>query len=260
MDVKLACESVQFRYDGRTVLSDISFTLRPGVFCALLGRNGSGKTTLLHCLNKLLPPCSGRILVNNIDIAGMSQKEVARQVSLVPQEHVDIFPFTVLEVVVMGRAPYLGMTASPGPEDYALAGKALDMLNARYLASCNFNRISGGERQIALLAGALVQTSDILLLDEPTNHLDFHNQYRLLSKIKQVCRQQGTSVVAAMHDPNLARLFADQVIMIKDGGVFFSGAVDAAMTKVNMDRLYDAETVQIAISESKQFFLPKEVF
>ncbi len=84
MDVKLACESVKFRYDGRVVLSDISFALRPGVFCALLGRNGSGKTTLLHCLNKLLRPCEGRIRVNNIDIADMSQKEVARQVSLVP--------------------------------------------------------------------------------------------------------------------------------------------------------------------------------
>ncbi len=152
------------------------------------------------------------------------------------------------------------MTASPGAEDYAMAERALDMLNARYLASSNFNRISGGERQIALLAGALVQTSDILLLDEPTNHLDFHNQYRLLSKIKNVCRQQGTSVVAAMHDPNLARLFADQVIMIKEGRLLFSGAADAVMTKANMDRLYDSETVQIAISESKQVFLPKEIF
>jgi iron complex transport system ATP-binding protein len=259
MDVKLSCQTVGFRYNGRPVLSDISFEVTAGTFCALLGRNGSGKTTLLHCLNALLTPCAGRILVNQTDIRRLSRQAVARQVSLVPQEHVDIFPFTVREVVVMGRAPYLGLTASPGPADYAMAEEALDRLNAGHLADCNFNRISGGERQIALLAGALVQSSDLVLLDEPTNHLDFHNQYRLLSIIKEICRGRGTSVVAAMHDPNLAMLFADQIIMLQNGRLIVAGETRQVMTKANMDRLYEAETVAVDVSPRRQVFLPKAI-
>ncbi len=260
MDVKLSCRSVGFQYNGHPVLRDISFDIETGVFCALLGRNGSGKTTLLHCLNNILTPCAGCVLVNQTDLSTLSRQAVARRISLVPQEHVDIFPFTVLEVVVMGRAPYLGMTAGPGPEDYALAKAALDMLNAGHLAGCNFNRISGGERQMALLAGALVQTSDVLLLDEPTNHLDFHNQYRLLSTIKEICRTRGISVVAAMHDPNLAMLFADQIIMLQNGRVIESGPTADVMTKVNMDRLYETETLAVTISGKRQVFLPKAIF
>ncbi len=260
MDVKLSCRSIGFKYNGRPILTDISFDIEAGVFCALLGRNGSGKTTLLHCLNTILMPCAGSVTVNGIDLSTLPRQAVARNVSLVPQEHVDIFPFTVLEVVVMGRAPYLGMTASPKAEDYAMAESALDMLNAGHLAGCNFNRISGGERQMALLAGALVQTNDVLLLDEPTNHLDFHNQYRLLTTIKTICRTRGISVVAAMHDPNLAMLFADQVIMLQDGRVIVSGPTAEVMTKINMDRLYEAETMAVNISGNRQVFLPKAIF
>ena len=259
MAVKLSCQSIGFHYNGRPVLSDISFDVGAGMFCALLGRNGSGKTTLLHCLNTILTPETGRVLVDGIDLRTLSRQAVARRVSLVPQEHVDIFPFTVLEVAVMGRAPYLGMTASPGAEDYALAEAALDMLNARYLSDCSFNRISGGERQMALLAGALVQSSDVLLLDEPTNHLDFHNQYRLLTTIRDICRRRGMSVVAAMHDPNLAMLFADQIIMLQNGRVLVSGPTVEVMTKANMDRLYEAETMAVTVSDNRRVFLPKAI-
>jgi len=190
---------------------------------------GSGKTTLLHCLNTILTPETGRVVVDGIDLSTLSRQAVARKVSLVPQEHVDIFPFTVLEVVVMGRAPYLGMTASPGPEDYALAEAALDMLNARYLSDCNFNRISGGERQMAL------------------------------STIKNICRSRGMSVVAAMHDPNLAMLFADQIIMLQTGRVFVSGPTVDVMTRANMDRLYEAETMAVTVSDNRRIFLPKAI-
>ena len=259
MAVKLSCRSIGFHYDGRPILNNISFDVQAGAFCALLGRNGSGKTTLLHCLNTLLTPETGHVLVEGVDLRTLSRQAVARRVSLVPQEHVDIFPFTVREVVVMGRAPYLGMTAGPGAEDYALAEATLDKLNVSYLSDCNFNRISGGERQMALLAGALVQSNDVLLLDEPTNHLDFHNQYRLLSTIKNICRSRGMSVVAAMHDPNLAMLFADQIIMLQNGRVLVSGPAVEVMTKTNMDRLYEAETMAVAVSDSRQVFLPKAI-
>ncbi len=259
MDIKLECRSLCFAYGEKPVLNGISFSVRPGTFCALLGRNGSGKSTLLHCCNRILKPFAGQILINGTDTGRLSQKAIAARVSLVPQEHMDIFPFTVLDLVVMGRAPHLGMASNPGPKDYQMARRTLADLKAEPLADCNFNRISGGERQIALLTGALVQSSEVLLLDEPTNHLDFNNQYLLLSRIKQICRDRGTGVVAAMHDPNLAMLFADQVVMIQNGTVLAAGEADAVMRRENLDRLYEAETVRIELSGGKRVFLPKSV-
>ncbi len=256
MAVKLECKLLTFRYGKTDILHDISFSVEPGVFCAVLGRNGSGKTTLLHCLNGIHKPCEGNILINGKDINLMTRNEIARHVSLVPQEHLEIFPFRVIDVVVMGRAPFIGMTRTPTPMDYDLALEALETLNARRLADCNFNRISGGERQIVLLACALAQTSEIMLLDEPTNHLDFNNQYLLLSRIKQFCRTRKTSVIASMHDPNMAILFADTIVMVKNGKLVACGPAEDIMTKQNIDRLYDTDTAPLAISETRHFFLP----
>ena len=129
-------------------------------------------------------------MIDNQPIATMSQREIARNISFVPQEHMDTFPFKVLDVVVMGRAPFLKMTATPGEQDKKLAMDALELLSSAHLANCSFNKISGGERQIALLAMALVQKGRVMLLDEPTNHLDFHNQYHLLLQIKKLWHLQ----------------------------------------------------------------------
>ncbi|MDA3898099.1 MAG: ABC transporter ATP-binding protein [Desulfobacteraceae bacterium] len=259
MAVKLACRSITFRYGKTDILHDISFSVKPGSFCAILGRNGSGKTTLLHCLNGIHRPHTGKIFINNKNLAVMPRNEIARHVSLVPQEHLEIFPFKVIDVVVMGRAPFIGMTRTPSKKDYQLALKALETFNARKLAGCNFNKISGGERQIALLASAIVQTSEIMLLDEPTNHLDFNNQYLLLKNIKQLCKSRETSVIASMHDPNMAMLFADAVVMIKNGKIIAHGPAKNIMTKENIDTLYDTNTATLAISKTKHFFLPDEI-
>ncbi|MCP4119170.1 MAG: ABC transporter ATP-binding protein [Desulfobacteraceae bacterium] len=260
MAVILKCNALGFRYGKTQILRDISFDVEPGLFYAILGKNGSGKTTLLHCLNGILSPGQGGVEIEGRNIAALSRKEIARHISLVPQEHMDVFPFKVLDVVVMGRAPFLGMTATPGEEDYRLAMDALKMLGCEKLADCNFNRISGGERQITLLATALVQTSKIMLLDEPTNHLDFNNQYRLLSRIKGLCRTRKTSVIATMHDPNMAMLFADRVIMVKNGGIVAKGSAKETMTTSNIDTLYGIKTVEIGRFDNKQFFLPESAF
>ena len=225
MAIALACRNLNFSYGKIPILRGISLAMEKGRLTAILGRNGSGKTTLIHCLNGIKKINSGNIYIKGKDIRSFSRKEVARHISLVVQENPEVFPFTVLDVVVMGRAPFLGLTRVPSEQDYELAKKALQTLDVLHLESCNFNRISGGERQMALLACALVQTSDIMLLDEPTNHLDFKNQYLLLARIRQLCKQYDTTVVAAMHDPNMAMLFADEVILLKNGRVFGSGPV-----------------------------------
>jgi len=257
MGVILKCRTLGFKYGKTQILENVSFEIESGLFYAILGKNGSGKTTLLHCLNGILQPDRGSIEIEKQNIATMSRKQVARQVSLVPQEHLEVFPFTVLDVVVMGRAPFLKMTQVPSDNDYRLALEALKTLASENLAQANFNRISGGERQIALLASALVQTTKIMLLDEPTNHLDFNNQYRLLSKIKELCRTRETSVVATMHDPNMAILYADRVIMVKDGRIVVKGRTEKVMTTTNINTLYETQTVAISTIGNKNFFLPE---
>lgn len=254
--MSLTCTGINFCYGSKKILSDVSFDVNSGCFCALLGRNGSGKTTLLHCINGLLKPSAGRIEVDGLTINRADRKTIARKVSLVPQEHSDIFPFSVLDVVVMGRSAHLGFAQRPGKSDYEDARRILDLLKVSHLASRSFNRISGGERQIALLARALLQSSDTLLLDEPTNHLDFKHQYVFLDKIKSLCRDRGTRVIAAMHDPNMARLFADQIVMLKAGRVLFDGPTACTMTAATVSRVYGTETRQIDLPVGTSHFLP----
>lgn len=257
--MSLTCTGVNFFYGSEKILSDVSFEVSRGSFCALLGRNGSGKTTLLHCLNGLLKPQAGQIEVAGLNISRADRRTIARKVSLVPQEHSDIFPFSVLDVVVMGRTAHLGFAQRPGKADYEEARHVLDLLKVSDLARRSFNRISGGERQIALLARALLQSSETLLLDEPTNHLDFKNQYIFLDKIKSFCRDRGTRVIAAMHDPNMARLFADQVVMLKAGQILFDGPSAKTMTAPNVTRLYGIETRRIDLPFGASQFLPEFV-
>ena len=257
--IKIQCKSLGFKYGKKDILHDISHKFNSSSFCAILGRNGSGKTTLLHCLNGINKPYTGEVLINGNNSKFMSQREIAKSISIVAQEHMEIFPFKVLDVVVMGRAPFIGMTSIPKQKDYELGMNALKIFNATKLANLNFNKISGGERQIAMLASALVQTNEIILLDEPTNHLDFNKKYLLLFKIKQLCKIKNTCVIASMHDPNLAMLFADNVILLKNGKILDKGPTKKIMTKHNIDTLYKTDSAQIDISLTKKIFMPQSV-
>jgi len=260
MAVSLECRGLYFSYRHLPVLKNLSLRARAGRFCAVLGRNGSGKTTLLHCLNRTLTADTGTILIHGKDIGSMSQNRIARKISLVPQEHMDIFPYRVLDVVVMGRAPFLKISQQPGPWDYEIAQNSLNCLNAGSLAMKNFNRISGGERQIVLLARALTQASHIMLLDEPTNHLDFNNQYHLLSSIRSLCRVKNLCIIASMHDPNMAALFADDVIMISKGSIMACGPSEEVMTERNISDLYGTCINSVQLTAGKEIFFPDNIF
>ena len=255
--MSLVCNDLHFAYNGNAILTAVDLTVRKGEFCVLLGRNGSGKTTLIYCLAGLLHPQKGRIAIDGLDLAAASRKEIAQTVSLVPQEHADIFPFRVLDVVVMGRTAMLGFSQRPGPADYRAARDVLAELEAETLAERNFNRISGGERRIALLARAILQAHGALLLDEPTNHLDFNNKYRLLAKIKELCRNKGTRVVASLHDPNLAAKFADTVVMLSGGRVMASGDAHTVMTAEMISNLYQTPTRRVASDDGEVIFIPR---
>ncbi len=196
----LAVEDLAFGYGRRVIGSGVSFALGRGEVLCLLGPNGCGKTTLLKTLLGLLPAKAGRVLVEGSDLAGMRRRDVARRIAYVPQAHAAFFPFTVREVVVMGRASRLGPFAAPGAGDEAAAARSLDALGIGHLAHADYSRISGGERQLALIARALAGEPQLLVMDEPTASLDFGNQARVLTQVRRLSGS-GITIVFSTHDP-----------------------------------------------------------
>lgn len=177
--------------------------------------------------------------------------------SLVPQEFGPVFPFRVLDMVLMGRNPYLRGHALPGPKDEEIAWRALRLIGAEHLARRRVNRISGGERQLATVARALAQQAPLMLLDEPSNHLDFHNQYRLLYRLRHLCHSQGLTVLASMHDPNAVAAVADRVVLLASGKVVGQGQTRDILTKESLSRLYGMPVVEYSIECGGKYFMPR---
>jgi iron complex transport system ATP-binding protein len=256
MDMSLVCTNITFAYNGTRVLHQVSLDVPKGSFCALLGRNGSGKTTLLHCLCGILHPESGEIMVDNNPVHLVNGTARAKCISLVPQESDQIFPFTVLDLVLMGRNPHLSGFAMPGPEDEKSAWQALELLGAAHLAKRRVNQISGGERQLATVARALAQQAPVMLLDEPTNHLDFHNQYHLLYQIRKLCRDQNLTVLASMHNPNAVAAVADRVVLLEAGHAAAQGDAESVLTQKQLSRLYGMPLVESRLTGGQKHFMP----
>lgn len=256
MDMSLVCTNITFAYNGTRVLHQVSLDVPKGNFCALLGRNGSGKTTLLHCLCGILHPESGEIMVDNNPVHLVNGTARAKCISLVPQESDQIFPFTVLDLVLMGRNPHLSRFAMPGAEDEKSAWQALELLGAAHLAKRRVNQISGGERQLATVARALAQQAPVMLLDEPTNHLDFHNQYHLLYQIRKLCRDQNLTVLASMHNPNAVAAVADRVVLLEAGHAAAQGDAESVLTQKQLSRLYGMPLVESRLTGGQKHFMP----
>lgn len=210
----LEIKNLDFYYNRDKILNKINFQAKKGEFISLLGANGSGKTTFLKCIQGLLTPKEGKILIDGENIIQLSKKEIARKISVVPQENKNIFAYEVLDMVVMGINPWLSFTEHPSQADYQKAEKILEHLGVEELKSKNYNQISGGERQLVLIARALMQKTDILLLDEPNSHLDFKNVH-LMMEIMRDLSYKNKTIITALHDPNLAYNYSDKVIILK---------------------------------------------
>jgi iron complex transport system ATP-binding protein len=206
--------SLSFAYRTRPVLAEVSFELPPGSLTAILGRNGSGKSTLLRCLAGLLPLPPGTVRVAGRDLALLSCRERARLLGYLPQFHQPAFDYAVEEVVLTGRAPWVGLT--PREEDLRQAREALALLDIAHLAGRPYTELSGGERQLVLLARILAQNPGVILLDEPLSHLDLCHQVRLLRLLGEFSRQ-GRTVVAVLHDPTLALQHFHRQLYLRQG-------------------------------------------
>lgn len=240
----LAAEALAYGWPGRTIGRELDLTLKRGEAVALLGPNGTGKTTLIRTLLGLLRAHAGRVTIDGDDIARLSRAEAARRLAYVPQAGATPFPFTVEEVVLMGRAAHLGPFGRPGRADRAAAAEAIERAGIAHLAARPFTAISGGERQLTLIARALAQGGSLLVMDEPSASLDFGNQVRVLDLIAALARS-GTGVLFSTHDPDHAFLVADRVALLKDGAFLALGAPEAAITEASLRALYGVE-VRIA--------------
>ncbi len=240
----LEATGVAFAYGGRAVLADVDLTLAPGELLGLIGPNGSGKTTLVRILAGLLAPSAGTVRVDGKALGSFRRMELARRLAVVPQDVTIEFPFTALEVVLMGRAPHLGALGFPRTHDLAVARAAMDRLDVAGLDDRPLDRLSGGERQRVLLARALAQEPDVLLLDEPTTHLDLKHQAGVHDVVRALGRERGVGTISVLHDLNLAAMYCDRLVLLAGGRVAASGA---PMDVLTADRLSAAYGTDVAV-------------
>lgn len=241
----LSVHDVTFGY-GRTpevrpVLAHVSLDIEPGSVVGVLGPNGSGKTTLLRIMSGVLAPRTGSVSLEGRPLAALSRRDIARRIAVVPQETRATFDYTTLEMVLMGRYPHLGPFELEGAGDLDIARRAMRATGTQSLEHRLFATLSGGEKQRVVIASALAQASDVLLLDEPTAALDLRYQFEVVSVLKTLNAEQGTTIVMSTHDLNLAASLCHRVILLKDGRVLAAGPTSDTLTAAHIRALYDVE-------------------
>lgn len=232
---------VSFRYDGVEALDDVSFQVLEGEMACIIGPNGSGKTTLLKCIAGALRGYRGSIILDGADIRGMGPRSLARKVAVVPQEQPVEFEFNVEDLVMMGREPHLPPFGRETPRDVARVEEAMRATSTLHLAGRSALALSGGEKQRVIIARALAQEPRVLLLDEPTAHLDLAYQHDILGLLRDLNEETGITVIAAMHDLNLAARYFSKFILICAGRVVAAGDADRVITVANLRRAYGVE-------------------
>ena len=228
------------RSNAVEIVHGVSFHLDSNEFMCIIGSNGCGKTTTLKAVMGLLPALGGTVLANGVDVHRMPERELAQHFAYIPQAHTPPFPFSVADVVMMGRTPYVNRLARTTRHDRMVAYRALEMLGIDQFADEQYTQLSGGQQQMVLIARALTQQSDILVMDEPTASLDFGNQQLVLSRMR-VLSQMGKAVIMVTHDPDHALFCADRVVVMEKGLVIGEGTPDECITTDMLRRIYNTE-------------------
>jgi ABC-type cobalamin/Fe3+-siderophores transport system ATPase subunit len=236
--MRISAEQVTSGYHGKAVISGISLAVESGEVLCLLGANGSGKTTLFKTILGLLRPISGKVCVNGEDIAHWPRQRLAKTLGYVPQAHTPPFAYSVRDVVLMARSVHSGAFSSPGKRDIIIADEALDRLSILRLAHERYTELSGGERQLVLIARALAQQARVLVLDEPTSNLDFGNQMRVLRHVKELAAS-GLGLLLTTHFPDFAFLCASRVALMKEGRILAIDRPENTLTQASLEEAYE---------------------
>jgi iron complex transport system ATP-binding protein len=237
-------QELRCKYGALEALRGVSLAVGAGEFVGVLGPNGSGKSTLVKTLSRVLRPLGGRVLLDGADVWRLGPRAVARCVAVVPQDAPAPFDFSALEVVLMGRSPHLSRLSAEGVEDLRIAREAMERTDSWCFAGRPITQLSGGERQRVTLARALAQEPRLLLLDEPTSHLDLGYQIETLERLAALNREAGTTLVAVLHDLNLASAFCPRLVLLAEGRIVADGAPEAVLTR---DRLRDVYRVDALV-------------
>lgn len=257
MILMLQVEDIHFNYGKNQILKNISFDVEEGLLCGLFGPNGCGKTTLFKCCMKFLKFHKGSVVMDGIDIKKHRIEDMAKVVAYVPQEHKPPFPYLVKEVVLMGRTPHLGGFFGVKRADKKKALDALELLDISHLGEQPYNQLSGGQRQMVLIARAIAQETKLIFLDEPTSALDFSNQMRIWTLLRKVA-EQGITILACSHDPNHVTWFCDKVVVMNNNGIIGQGAPNHVITETILDEIYQNMCTVRSLGKVKMI-LPRDV-
>ncbi len=257
--MSIEVSNLSFGYDERLILKDISFSAEDYELLSILGPNGVGKSTLFRCILGLLHGYKGRISLNNLDVKHMGIKDMASCVAYIPQSHYPSFNYSVFDMVLMGTAIQVSTLSKPGHKQLHLAEAAMERLGITHLKNRGYTQISGGERQLVLIARALVQEAKILILDEPTANLDFGNQIRVQNQIKALAKD-GYTVVQSTHNPDQTFLFSDKVLAMKDGKVLAYGQPHQIYSENLIKTLYGVDVeIQSLYKDQVRVCVPKSI-
>lgn len=237
----LSTENITYTLNGRDLLHDVSLTLNAGEIIGLIGPNGAGKSTLLRVAAGLLKPSRGKVVVCGQPMNSIKRRDLARWIAFVPQSTAFDAAFTVREVVLMGRNPYLSRFQVEGKKDREIVQSALVVTDTDHLADRLITTLSGGERQRVFLARALAQEPDILLLDEPTTHLDIRHQLELLTLVRRLVQERNLGVMIALHELPLAARYCDQLTLLHDGQIAAQGTPDTVLSRENLASAFEID-------------------
>lgn len=242
-DLDIRIDGLSFKYKGtkNNVLDSMSIEIKGPQLISILGPNGAGKSTLIHCMNKILEPTGGTVMVNDADVKDISIKDMAKISSYVPYTSTDSFPLTVVDTILMGRHPHAKWGSLK--DDLAIVNESLKLLNIEDLADSMFNELSAGQHQKVMLARGFAQEPRILFLDEPTSNLDIKYQLEITRILRRMSREKGVLVVMISHDINIAAKYSDNIIVLHNRGIYSFGKPEDVITSEMLKEVYDVDAV-----------------
>ncbi len=243
-------EQLSFFYGSRQVLRDVSFEAGEGQFLSVLGPNGVGKSTLFRCMLGLLPPKQGLVTIDGTPLSGLTAPQLARKIAYIPQSHSPVFNFSVFDMVLMGTTAQTGKFSSPGRDQRRQVEWALDRLGITHLRDRGYGAISGGERQLVLIARALAQQARVLVMDEPSANLDFGNRIRVMETVRDLT-EDGYCVIQSTHDPDQAYRYSHQILALHGGSVLAFGTPREVVTDQLISTLYGVKVEVCSIKEDR---------